>query len=288
MTGFARFWRRFLIWGRPCALQRPARAGLALAAALLLAACQQDLYSNLSEVEANQMLAVLIANGVQAEKVARGKEGFSVAVDTGAMVRAIALLNDAGFPRNSRESIGKVFQKTGIMSSPFEERVRYIYALGEEVGATLGQIDGVVSARVHIVLPEAPQMGQPVKPSSAAVFIRHQPGVDLDFFAPQIRRLVSSAIEGLDPTQVTVVMTEARPTKTLAVNQGQATTEVVPGLLLRDVDLPRFWRYVWAIAGLVLLLLAGLAGLVLLLLRQRKAAGSRPSGRDSASQVEPT
>jgi type III secretory pathway lipoprotein EscJ len=116
-----------------------------------------------------------------------------------------------------------MFEKTGIMSSPFEERVRYINALGEEVAQTLSQIDGVISARVHIVLPDAPSLGQPVKPSSAAVFIKHQPGVDLDFFQPQIRRLVSSAIEGLEYSAVTVVLVDAAPTKVSTMAAGDPT-----------------------------------------------------------------
>src|SRR5262249_39841767 len=118
-----------------------------LAASLVLAGCQQELYSNISELEANQMLATLLANGIAVEKTSKGKEGFTITVNDRDMLRAVAVLNDSGFPKNSRESIGKVFQKSGIMSSPFEERVRYIYALGEEVSQTLSQIDGVVTAR---------------------------------------------------------------------------------------------------------------------------------------------
>src|ERR1700732_2058722 len=108
---------------------RDARAILVIVGALALAGCQQDLYSNLTEVEANQMLATLIANNVSADKAAKGKDGFTIAVDSKDMLRAIAVLNDSGYPKNTRDSIGKVFQKSGIMSSPFEERVRYIYAL---------------------------------------------------------------------------------------------------------------------------------------------------------------
>lgn len=227
---------------------------IVIAGALALAACQQDLYSNLSEADANQMLATLLANGIVVEKTAKGKEGFTLVVESRDMLRAIAVLNDAGLPKNTSESIGKVFQKSGIMSSPFEERVRYIYALSEEVAHTLSKIDGVVTARVHIVLPDAPQLGQPVKPSSAAVFIKHQPGVDLDFFVPQIRRLVSSSIEGLEYTAVTVVLADAAPTK-MTVSTTSDTVEVFPGLSIKEASKERFWRIVWGISIVLLLLI---------------------------------
>ncbi len=210
---------------------------------MLLAGCQQELYSNLSEVDANQMLATLTANGISVEKLSKGKEGFAITVDSREMLRSIALLKDAGFPKSAHATISEMFPKTGIMPSPFEERVRYIYALGEEVAKTLSQIDGVITARVHIVLPESPELGQPVKPSSAAIFIKHQPGVDLDFFVPQIRRLVSSAIEGLQYDAVTVVLSESAPTKTNVITAADQPkmVQILPGLKIAEDGQGRFW-----------------------------------------------
>lgn len=239
---------------------------LALGCALVLGGCQSELYSNLGEPEANQILSVLMSNGIGAEKIAKGKDGFTVAVDNRDMLRAIALLNDRGLPKNTRETIGKVFQKSGLMSSPFEERVRYIYALGEDVASTLSQIDGVVTARVHLVIPDAPQLGQAVKPSSASVFIKHQPGTDLEFLVPQIRRLVSSAIEGLDYQSVTVVLSEAKAAKQDTGPAMASTVDVLPGVAVRDTDVPRFWQIVYAVLivffGLAAAAVAGLVAFI--------------------------
>lgn len=250
----------------------------ALCVCALVAACNQDVYSDLTEAEANQMLAELISHGVGATKTSKGKEGFTISVDNADMLRALAVLKDAGFPRNSRDSIGKVFQKSGIMSSPFEERVRYIYALGEEVAQTISHIDGVVTARVHIVLPDAPQLGQPVKPSSAAVFIRYQAGVDIEYFVPQIRRLVSSSIEGLDYGAVTVVLDEAIPSKTAAPASPAEATTTVLGLKIRNADLALFWTIVASIAAAVGLVVAGLATAGVLWWRSRRKARGGGAG----------
>ena len=271
--------------------RRSRRLGLSagvLLAALALAACDNELHTNLSEAEANQMLAELISHGVSATKTAKGKDGFSISVDSSDMLKALAILKDAGLPRANRESIGKVFQKSGIMSSPFEERVRYIYALGEDLSNTIGNIDGVITARVHIVLPEAPQLGQPVKPSSAAVFIKYQPGVDIEYFVPQIRRLVSSSIEGLDYAAVTVVLSEAMPAKaapasaTGAAAAAVPTVEVLPWLSVKQGEQTAFWRLVYVAAGVFGLLIAGIVALVVLLLRGRSAKAGA-----AATTVEP-
>jgi type III secretion protein J len=263
-----------------------------MTAAMLLAGCQQELYSNLSEVDANQMLAALTANGIAVEKISKGKEGFTVTVDSRDMLRSIALLKDAGYPKNVHRTIPEMFGKDSIMPSPFAERIRYIYALGEEVAKTLSQIDGVITARVHIVLPESPELGQPIKPSSAAVFVKHQPGVDLDFFQPQIRRLVSSAIEGLQYDAVTVVLSEAAPTKTSVLLSGEQpkTVEVLPGLNITEASKGRFW----GIAVLISVISAGLAlcvafGITFFLKRGRMGwLSKRSSERRSTMMVEPS
>ncbi len=280
-------WSRGFRRGLPADVGSVGKFALAISLAWILAGCQQDLYSNLTEVDANQMLAILMANGVNTVKSPRGKDGFTLSVDDRDMLRAIAVLKDSGYPKSLRESIGKVFQKSGIMSSPFEERVRYIYALGEDVAQTLSHIDGVVTARVHIVLPDAPQLGQPIKPSSAAVFIKHQPGVDLDYLVPQIKRLVSSAVEGLDYAAVTVVLTEAALTKAVTTKDASGTVEVVPGIAVRDSDVRRFWELLGGTAALAALLSVAATYLYSFL---SKRIGKRPieSGSTNVPMVEPS
>ena len=232
-----------------------------LASLFLLSACQTEIYSNLSEREANEMLAALMENGIDAEKTTLGEENFAVAVANEDVREALAILNDQGLPQSNRQSIGQVFAKSGIVSSPFEERVRYIYALGEEVAQTLQQIDGVLVARVHIVMPEAPELGQEAKPSSAAVFIKQKVGFDLDFLVPQIRRLVANSIEGVRYEEVSVVLVEAQPQAQPDHDMESDVVEALPGLRVATGSSAALWSW---IGGLVLLLAALVAGLAYL------------------------
>jgi type III secretion protein J len=269
------------------ALRRGRIALLALALASAgLAGCKQELYSNLSEDEANQMMAVLMASGIQTDKASAGKTGFDLSVDNGDMLRAIAALKDAGYPKVKFDTIGDMFQPSGLMSSPFEERIRYIYALGQDVAQTLSRIDGVVTARVHIVLPASPELGEPVKPSSAAVFIKHEPGVDLDYFVPQIKRLVSSSIEGLDYSNVTVVLEEATPMKQVATPPRLEAVEVLPGVSVAEADQSRFW--LWAIGVGSFCLLLGVSNLVILYLWRGKALFGSKGATATNPAVEPS
>ncbi|MCU7369224.1 type III secretion inner membrane ring lipoprotein SctJ [Pantoea stewartii] len=165
---------------------------------LLLSGCGDEtvLNSNLSESDANDIVAVLNHYHIAANKQVE-KSGVSVLVAAEDIERSVNILDAAGLPRKARTNLGEVFQKSGVISSPMEERARYIYALSQEVESTLSQIDGVVVARVHVVLPERIAPGEPVQPASASVFIKYADSLDPDSIEPRIRRLVATSIPGL-------------------------------------------------------------------------------------------
>ncbi len=191
----------------------------ALILALALAACsrQVELMAAMPETEANEVMAALQNAGIDADKKP-GKEGMvSLSIDAAQLGRAVDLLRAKGLPQQRHAGMGQVFKKEGLISSPLEERARYLYALSQELGATLSQIDGVVLARVHVVLPERPAAGETAgTPSSAAVFIKHQEGYNLDVLQPQIRRLVNNAIPGLTPEKISIVLFSAEPPRKTA------------------------------------------------------------------------
>lgn len=192
---------------------------LALTALLLaaLAACgsRVTLYSATTEGEANELLSVLLDAGIKADKLA-GKEGVAVSVEGAQVARALDILRSRGLPRERFDGMGQIFRKEGLVSSPLEERARYVYALSQELANTLSQMDGVLAARVHVVLPERGGVGEAATPSTAAVFIKHQAGYTLDALQPQIRKLVTHAIPGLTEDRVSVALVSAQPSTALS------------------------------------------------------------------------
>ncbi len=227
--------------------------------ALLLAACggRVELLKDVSEAEANEALAVLLQAGISAGKLP-GKEGVvSLDVEQSQVARAITILNSEGLPHERYAKMGDVFRKEGLISSPLEERARYLWALSQELSATVSQIDGVIKARVHVVLPERSSGGDPATPSSAAVFIKHKAGYNLDDAIPQVKRLVSNSIPGLSAEKVTVVMLPA------GLRPAEPAAGPVPSVMSTiTVDGKAANPYVvWGSCALVLLLLA-ILGLV--------------------------
>ena len=183
-----------------------ARVCLLLAIALAAGCSRSPLYTDLTETQANEVQAALLGAGIDAGKAAMAKsKGWSIEVERSNIPHAMAVLNAAGLPRQPLRTIGDVFPKGGFVSSPLEERARYVFALSQEVEQTLLQLDGVVDARVHIAMPERNVFDDKPPSASASVVIIEQPGARLEARETDIKAIVTDGVEGLsDINRVTV------------------------------------------------------------------------------------
>lgn len=184
-----------------------------LLALVLFAGCDREttLHAGLEESQANLVLAALLDAGIGCHK-ASGEEGtWNVLVSEPKFAEAVNLLERQGLPRRARQGVAEVFKKTGMISSPSEERIRFMDALAQDLARTISMIDGVVDARVHVVLPANDPFARNVLPSSAAVAIRARWDADLADFVPSVKGLVKNAIEGLAYDKIQVTLFRDRP-----------------------------------------------------------------------------
>lgn len=189
---------------------RAAAHCLILACLLMLSACKTELNRDLSENEANTEVAILLRAGIPASREWDAKTGtMSVYVENGRFADAVELLRARGYPRPHFATLGSVFSGNGLVSSPMDERARMIYALDEELSHTISDIDGVLTARVQIVLPENDPLRSDSTPSSASVFIRYGQTTPIDSLIPQIKMLVADSVAGLTYDKVSVVTVPA-------------------------------------------------------------------------------
>lgn len=247
---------------------------MALACLFGLAGCEQDLYTGLSEAEVNEMVAALSSAGISGQKTVQdgqGQEGrsWTLTVDQSDMGPALAVLRAQGLPRPRLASLGQVFQKQGLVATPAEERVRYIYGVSQELSRTLLDVDGVMLAHVHVVIPENDPLADKAKPSSAAVYIRYRPGVNLTAMAPMVKDLVAHSIEGLSYDNVSLFLQGAQPVP-VDVRKGSALL----GMLSMRNPL------VWLLGALILAALA-VTGLVAWRRGAFDGLGGRRAGRAS-------
>lgn len=233
---------------------------------LLLIGCKADLYTQVQEREANEMLALLLSKGVDTLRVT-AKDGTStIRVEEKQLAFAIDLLSAEGLPRQSFKSLGEVFKGSGLIASPTEERARYVYALSEELSRTISDIDGVISARVHVVLPKNDLLRQDTIPSSASVFIRHNSNANLSALLPQIKVLIANSIEGLSYDKVAVVFV---PVERPPLEHPSALA-VAPAQSAKSVSIP-------LLAAVIGVVGAALAVLCYIFLGSRKLQGAQLS-----------
>ena len=186
-----------------------ARWILALFAVAGLCSCKSEVYERLDERDANEMLATLYSAGIQAGKITADEKTWSVTVQEQDLPTALRVVAAHGLPREQFANVGDLFKKEGLVSTPSEERIRYIYAVSQELSNTLSQIDGVIVARVHPVIPANDPLASQIRPASASVFIKYRRDADLEALAPPIKNLIMRSIEGLQYENISLTFVPA-------------------------------------------------------------------------------
>lgn len=183
--------------------------------ALLLAGCEREttLNSSLEERQANLVMATLLDAGITCHKVEGEENTWNVMISERDFAKAANLLERRGLPRRTFQGVSETFKKTGMVSSPSEERIRFMDALAQDLSRTITSIDGVVDARVHVVLPDNDPFAKKALPSSAAVAIRGRWDSDLSDIVPSVKSLVKNAIEGLQYEKISVTIFKDAPPK---------------------------------------------------------------------------
>jgi len=141
-----------------------------------------------------------------------------------------------------------------------------IYGLSQELSRTISDIDGVLTARVHLVLPENDPLRQQLVPSSASVFIRHRASVPMQKLVPQVKMLVANGVAGLSYDHVSVILVPVEVATPAPTHEDVAFTTFL-GMALRPESMP---RAIWIFCGLGAAVIALAGRLAFLHWRQRR------------------
>lgn len=193
-------------------MRRMMEAGLVLALALTLMACRSTIQQGLDERQANEIVTLLGERSVSAQKRMDGgkKASWSIDVRPEDASEAVRVMAELGLPREKPAGFSELFGKGSLVPSAAEERARFLQATSGEMARTLEAFEGVVTARVHLVLPATGRPGQPTSPTKASAFLRVRPGASARLLArsDELRALIAGGAEGLSSDGVTVVVDE--------------------------------------------------------------------------------
>ncbi|VVD99987.1 EscJ/YscJ/HrcJ family type III secretion inner membrane ring protein [Pandoraea aquatica] len=175
---------------------------------LMLVGCKVELHRALSETEANQMLALLLVSGLQADKRA-DTTGMTVRIERSDFVRGVEVLRQHGLPRQKRASVEDVFPPGQLVSSPVQEQAKLIFLKEQRLERMLAALDGVMVAEVSIAQVPTDSAGRATLPPGVAVFVKYSPEINMTQRMTDIRSLVHDSVPGVSPERISIVLQPA-------------------------------------------------------------------------------
>lgn len=165
------------------------------------------LYSGLSQEDASKVVEYL---GNQKLLYRIDDNGQTIKVPREKVYELRLALAGKGIP--SSGVIGyEIFDKTTMGMSEFMQKLNNKRAIEGELTRTIQQLDGVVGARVHIVIPQKTIFKEEEKTPSASVVLKlRNNSTPTKENIQSIVNLICGSVEGLQPAKVSIIDTKGR------------------------------------------------------------------------------
>ncbi len=159
-------------------------------------------FTDLQAEDGGAIIAYLKENNIPYEVANDGK---TIRVPSDQVHEIRLTLAGKGLP--TKGTVGfELFDTTNLGMTDFTQQVNYQRALEGELARTISSLSVVRNARVHIVVPQPTLFSKDEKKTTASVVIDLEPGQQLGREQVlAITHLVSSAVEGLSPENLTLI-----------------------------------------------------------------------------------
>ncbi len=161
------------------------------------------LYAGLEQKDASAITQELQAANTPYQLSSDGSSIMAPAADLAALRLKLAA---KGLPQGSAASSALPAADSPFGMSDLAERTRYQQLLEADLGATIGGLQSVRAARVHLALPKPSAFIRDSREASASVLVTLYPGRQLD--AGQVAaivHLVAASVPNLEAGQVSVI-----------------------------------------------------------------------------------
>lgn len=240
---------------------------LGLALTFLSCSSTTTIIYSIPEREANEIVVLLNSRGIPAVKVATAtaataggtntEQMWNITVPANSITDALAILNQSGLPRLKGTTLLSLFGSQGLVPSDTQDKIRYQEGLSEQLATTIRKMGGIIDADVQITFPSEELPAQQI---TASIYVKHRGILDNpnSLVITKIKRLVSSAIPGLTPENVSVVtdralISDITPPSTQQLEEERNYVAVWGIVLARDsVTLFRLYFYAFIIALFIL------------------------------------
>lgn len=230
------------------------------------------------QVEANRIVVELESRNIDDVTKTTTTQGrdtvYSIMVPAEHAQAARKILVELGLPREPHKGLASLVDNQGLIPTRTDERARLMYAQAGEIAQTLELYDGVINARVHVVIPDTEMSlnddpATAPKPRAAAVVkykVEVADGEDVNarlteakkpMEEQEVKDLLIRSVEGLTEEEVTVQFTPSPvPARgqTAATASGSGDGNVVDTVRNMDEKNKKLlYQLFAAVAGLSLL-----------------------------------
>ncbi|HIE5387472.1 TPA: type III secretion system inner membrane ring lipoprotein SctJ [Enterobacter cancerogenus] len=175
--------------------------------ALMLSACNDEkLLFNLTQEQANQVLAVLQQHNISASKDGTLKTGYTVAVNKSESTAALSIINQYQLPWSADVQIAQAFPEGALVSSPNAEQARVLSLQEQRLEQSLRMIAQVVNARVHVSYPAFNNDSGRAPTGHVGVIITYKGEIDDNLFISQIKSLIKNSFDDVRYENISVVL----------------------------------------------------------------------------------
>ena len=159
------------------------------------------LYTDLSFEDSIQITKLLEVQNVSHQI---RDEGAVILAPKDQILKLRMQLAESGLPTGGNVGY-EIFDKSETLgTTSFVQNVNHLRALEGELSRSIRTIRNVRQARVHLVLPKRELFKRDQKPPSASIAVKLQGNLSATQIQA-IQHLVGSAVEGLDPQNVTII-----------------------------------------------------------------------------------
>jgi flagellar M-ring protein FliF len=164
----------------------------------------QVAFSNLKEEDAATVVTKLKESKIPYEIVTGG----TIKVPAAQVEEVKMMIAASGAVKGGAGAGMEIFAQPHFGLTEFAEKINYQRALEGELGRSIGRLDAVEAARVHLTLPEQSLFVSQKKDPTAAAVVQLKSGRKLDEAQVQgIVQLIAGSVEGLKADGITVMDT---------------------------------------------------------------------------------
>lgn len=178
-----------------------------------MAACREQIVHNLSEIDSTRMVTQLSSRGVVATREKQTDGRWTVSVDSTDTKLALKLIDSRRLLHDDRQPLD---DRSSVLASREEQRFKFERSLSREIEGTLGALDGVLDARVHLNLPPMdPLFGQPLSQNKGSASVLIIVGAEFKAQSSEVASIISGA-SGVPLDNVSVLLSHSSDEEVLA------------------------------------------------------------------------